>query len=112
MAAPIVLVLVSGDTVVEGDFTGQSALGEQLEGAVNGGVADAGIFFLHEAMKFVGGEVVAGFEKRPQDGVALRRLLEANSLEVAVENVLSFAHHLARDGRLIINALLEPETSG
>jgi hypothetical protein len=44
MAAPIVLVLVSGDTVVEGDFTGQSALGEQLESAIDGGVADAGVF--------------------------------------------------------------------
>jgi hypothetical protein len=63
-------------------------------------------------MKFVGGEVVAGFEKRAQDGVALRRLLEADALEVAVENVLSFAHHLARDGRLVINALLEHERSG
>src|SRR6266446_8836272 len=51
MAAAVVLMLVAGDAVVEGDFAGQSTPGEQLERAVDGGVADARIFFLHEAVQ-------------------------------------------------------------
>src|ERR1022692_1923067 len=41
MAAPVVRVLVAGDAVVEGDLAGQAAVGEELEGAVDGGEADA-----------------------------------------------------------------------
>jgi len=63
-------------------------------------------------MEFVGGEVVAGFEEGAQDGIALRRLLEADTLEVLVEDLLGLAHHLARDGGLVVDALLEHERSG
>src|SRR5580704_6126204 len=31
MAAAVVLMLVAGDAIVEGDFAGESALGQQLE---------------------------------------------------------------------------------
>jgi hypothetical protein len=31
---------------------------------------------------------------------------------VPVKNFLGLAHHLARDGRLVINALLQHEVSG
>ncbi len=106
MAAPVVLVLVTGDAVVEGDFAGQSALGEQLERAVNRGVADDGVFFLHQAVQFVGGEMIASFQKGAQNGVALRGLLQANPLEMLVENALRFAHHLRGDGGLVVDALL------
>jgi len=78
MAATIVLVLVAGNPVVEGDFTRQAAFGQQFQCAIHRGVADAGIFFLHQAMQFVGGEMVAGFEERMQDDVALRCLLQAD----------------------------------
>jgi len=111
MAAAVVLMFVTGDAVVEGDLAGQSALGQQLESAVDGGVADAGIFFLNEAVKFVGREMVARFEKRAQDGVALRRLFEADALEVLVENLLGLAHHLTRDGGLVVDSLLQHEGS-
>ncbi len=47
VAAAIVLVLVTGDAVVKSDFTSQTALGQQFEGAVDGGESDLGIFFLH-----------------------------------------------------------------
>jgi len=107
MAAAVVLVLVAGDAIVEGDFTGQAALGEQLQGAIDSGVADAGILFLHEAVELVGGKMVAGFKKSAQNGVALGGLLEADALEMAVKDVLGFADHLAGDGGLIIDALLQ-----
>ena len=107
VAATVVLVLVAGNAVVEGDFAGQAALRQQLQRAVDGGVADAGVFFLHQTMEFVGGEMVAGFQEGMQNGVALRRLLQANGLQVAMKNLLGFADHLAGDGGLIIDALLQ-----
>jgi hypothetical protein len=55
MAAAVVLVLVARDAVVESNFAGQAALRKQLQGTVDGGVADASVFFLHQAMEFVSG---------------------------------------------------------
>ena len=112
MAAAIVLVLVAGDTVVEGDFAGQAALREQLESAVNSGVADASVFLLHQAVQLVGGKVIAGFEKGAEDSIALRGLFEADTLEMLVKNALSFPDHLQGDGGLVIDALLQHELSG
>jgi len=39
-------------------------------------------------------------------------LFQANAFEVLVKNALGLANHLARDGRLIIDALLQHEGSG
>ena len=107
MAAAVVLVLVAGDAIVEGNFAGQSALGQQFERAIDSGVADVGVFFLYQPVELVGGEMIAGFKKAAQNGVALSSLLQTDALQVAVENVLGFADHLARDGGLIIDALLQ-----
>ena len=107
MAAAVVLMLVAGDAVVEGDLAGQTTLRQQFQRAINRGVADAGIFFLHQAVQFVSGEMVAGFEKSMQDRVALRRLFQANRLQMAVKDFLGFADHLAGDGGLIIDSLLQ-----
>src|ERR1700758_3779709 len=71
MAAAVVLMFIAGDAVMKGDFAGQSAFGEQLERAINRGIADASIFFLHQAVEFVGRKMVAGFEEGAQDGIAL-----------------------------------------
>ena len=107
MAAAVVLMLVAGNAVVEGDLTGESALGEKLQRAINGGVADAGVFFLHEAVEFVGGEMVASFEERAQDGVALRGLLQPHAFQMTMQDILGFPHHLAGERRLIVNAFLQ-----
>src|SRR5258708_27921541 len=47
MAAPVVLMFVAGNAVMESDFASQAALRQQFQCAVNGGVPDAGVFFLH-----------------------------------------------------------------
>ena len=112
MAAPVVLMLVAGDAIVKGDFAGQSAFREQLQRAVDRGIADARIFFLHQPVQFVGRKMVAGFQKRAQNCIALCRLLQAHSLEMLMENSLSFAHHLARDGGLVVDPLLQHDPSG
>src|ERR1700737_1509253 len=95
MAATVILMLVAGDAVVESDLTGESAFGQQLQSTVNRGISDALIFLLHQAMKLVGREMVAGLEESPKDGVALCGLLQSHALQVAVQNFLGLADHLA-----------------
>ena len=65
-----------------------------------------GIFFLHQPVQFVGGEVFAGFEKCAQDGVSLPGLLEADAAQMLQKNCLGLADVLTRDAGLIVNALL------
>jgi len=107
MAAAVVLMFVAGNAVMKGDFAGQAAFGEKFQGAVDGGVSDAGVFFLNQTMEFVGGKMVARFEEGTQNRIALGGLLETNSFQMPVENVLRLSNHLPREGRLIINTLLE-----
>lgn len=58
-------------------------------------------------MQFVGRKVIAGFEKRAQNGIALTGLFQAYALQMFVQDLLSFTHHLARDRWLIIDAILQ-----
>lgn len=112
VTAAIVLMLVARDAVVEGDFAGQSAFREQLESAVNRGIANSRVLFLHKTVQLVRGKMVPSFQKGAQNSVPLRRLLQADTLQMLVQDFLSLAHHLARYGRPVIDALLQHETSG
>lgn len=105
VSAAVVLVLVAGDAVVEGDFGGEPALGEELEGAIHGGEADLRVLFANLAVEFVGGQVVALLEKSLQDRVALAGQLQPYPLKVPMEDVGRLAEHFTRDGRLIIDPL-------
>jgi len=107
MAAPVVLMLVAGDAIVEGHFAGQPAFGQELQGAVDRGVADAGILLLDKAVKLVGGEMVASLKECAEDGIALSSLLQAHTFEMPMENFLGLSDHLAGNGGLIVNALLQ-----
>ena len=107
VAAPVVLMFVTGDPVMEGNFAGEATLGQQFQGTVYGGVSDARIFFLHQPMEFVGGEMVAGLQKCAQDRIALGSLFQADALEMTVQDVLRLADHLAGKRRLVVDALLE-----
>src|SRR5262245_3618896 len=79
VAATIELVLVAGGAVGEGNGAGQSAFGQQLERAIDGGEADLGVSLFDEAEELVGGEVIAGIEEGAQNGVALFGVLEAHA---------------------------------
>jgi hypothetical protein len=107
MAAAIVLVLVAGNAIVKGYLTGQAAFGEEFERAVDRGVSDTSVSFLHQSMEFVGGEMVVRFQEGAQNRVALGSLLQSNAFQMAVENLLGLADHLAGEDRLVIDALLE-----
>ena len=106
MAAPVVLMLVAGDAVVKRNFAGQAATGQELQRAVDGSKADAGIFFLDQPVQFVGREMLARFEKRSQDGTALFGLLQPDAFEVSQENALRFADVLPRNRWLIVDSFL------
>jgi len=106
MAAAIVLVLVARDAVVESDLAGKTTACEKLECAINGREADARVFFLDQAVEFVGGEVFAGFDESPQDGVALLGLLEPNTPQMLQKDRFGLADALARDTGLVVDALL------
>ena len=107
VAAPVVLMFVAGNAIVEGHFTGQAAIGEQLERAVDGGKANMRVLLLDEAVQFVGGEMLASFKERAQNRVALSGLLQADAAQVLEEDVFSLTHVLPRDARLIIDSLLQ-----
>lgn len=106
VTAAVVLMFVTGDAVVKGNFARQSAFREQFQRSINRGVTDAGVFLLHQAMQFVGGQVIAGFKKGAKDCVALGGLLEAHAFEMPVQNLLGLANHLAGETGLVIDTLL------
>jgi len=58
-------------------------------------------------VKLVSREMVPGLEKGAQDGVALRGLLQSHTLQMAVQDLLGLANHLAGNGGLIVDAFLK-----
>lgn len=56
--------------------------------------------------------MIAGFEEGAEHGVTLRHLLRADALEMPVKDLLEFTDHLAGDGGLIIDALLQHGGTG
>src|SRR6478672_12220375 len=101
------LVLVTRHAVRERDSAGQSAFGQQLERAVNGGEADLGVFLANEAEKLVGGEMVARFQKGAQDSIALVSVLQPHALQVLKKDFLRFAHGFARRRRMVVYPSLQ-----
>ncbi len=107
MTAAVVLVFITRDAVVKGDFAGQTAIRQQFQRPIDGGEADARIGFLDQPMQFVGRKMFASFQEGPQNCVALFGLLQADALEMLQENSLGFADVLPRDGRLIVDSFLQ-----
>ena len=106
MAAPVVLVLVTGNAIMKGNFTCQSAFGQQLQRAINGGVADLGIALAHKLKELFGGEVLAGLKEGEQDGITLPGMLQSYFFQMFVEDLLRLPQRFAGDGRVIVNSSL------
>jgi hypothetical protein len=109
VAAAIVLMFVTRDAIVKSNFAGQSTFGEQFQSTVHSGEADMGILLLHQPVQFVDGEMLAGFKEGAQNGIALRRVFQADTLEMLMQNLLRFTHHLWRDAGLVVDAFLQHE---
>jgi hypothetical protein len=107
VAAAIVLVLVSRNAVMKRDFACQSAVGEQLQSAVDGRESDMRVFLFDQLGEFVSREMFASFKECPENRAALLRLLESHTPQMAQENSLGLAHIFRRDTQLIVNSLLQ-----
>ena len=53
VAAAVELVLVAGNAIVEGNFTGKAAFGQQFQSAIHSGEPDLGIFLSGESEKLI-----------------------------------------------------------
>jgi hypothetical protein len=51
--------------------------------------------------------VLAGLDEGTEDGVALPGLLQADLLQVAMEDRLGLAHGFTRDHRMVVDPLLQ-----
>lgn len=107
MAAAVVLMLKASDSVVESNFAGEAALGQKLQGSVDRRESNSRIFFLNQAVQLTSRKMFARFQEGLQDGIALLGMLQANFLEVLMEDLLSFPHHLPGDARLVIDPFLK-----
>lgn len=104
MAVPVVLALVTGHAVVELHLAGEAAVGQQFEGAVDGGEADTGVGALDEVVQFFGGEMLVGFQEGAQDGIALAGVLQPDSFEVVIEALRGLANGFMRELGPVVNA--------
>lgn len=107
VASSVVLVLETRNAVVKSDFAGQATLGEQLQGPVDGRKTDLGIPFSNKLIQLVGGEVFPGLEEGQQDRVTLLGVLEADFLQMAMEDLLRVAQRLTGNRRMIVNSFLQ-----
>ena len=112
VASTIVLVFEARDSVMEGNFAGQPALGEQFQGPINGGEPDLRIPFSYKLIELIGREVFPRFQECEQNGVALLGVLEPDFFQVTMEYLLRVAQRLARNRGVIVNSLLQHSMFG
>src|SRR3954451_18543112 len=67
----IVVMFVVGLVIAEPYLAGQTGLGKQFEGAVNGSVAYRGVVFVNEPVEVLTGQMFLGAEKSFEDQVSL-----------------------------------------
>lgn len=85
--------IVSGLAVAEVDFLQESGLGEEGEGAVEGGAGGGGPGFSEAFPEVVGGEMFMGSEDDVEDGVPLGRVTEAFSLDEGLQPLARLGRH-------------------
>jgi len=107
VATAIVLMLVTRNTVVKGNFTRKSTFSQKLKSAINRSKPNARVALAHELVKLLGREMLVGFKKGEQDGIALFCLLESDPFQVLMKAVLRLTERLPRYRQVIVNALLE-----
>jgi hypothetical protein len=107
MTAPVVLVFIARDAIVESYFASQTATGQKLQRPIDGSETDARIGFLNQSMEFVNRKMFASFKKCPENCAALFGLLQADAFKMLMKNTFSFADVLPRDSQLIVDSLLQ-----
>ena len=104
MAAPVVLVLIARHAIMKCDLAGQSALGQQLQCAIDRGKSNARVGALHKVVQILGGKMVVRFQEGAQNDVTLPGMLQADALQVSVEDGLGLAQRFVRELDMVVNA--------
>jgi len=112
MAAAIVLVFITGDAIMKGNFAGKPATGQKLQRSVDRSETNARVGFLNQPVELINRKMFACFEKGPKNGAALFGLLQADAFEMLMKNALGFADVLPRDSQLIVDSLLQHVGAG
>ena len=85
--------VVGGLAVAEVDFLEEAGLGEEAEGAVEGGAGAAGLLAAEAVPEFVGGEVLIGGEDGLHEGLALGSVAQALVLDKGIQSVSHLGGH-------------------
>ena len=88
----LVVMLVVCSPVAEAHFACESGFSQELERAIDCGLADGRVFGLNEPVEVFAGEMLFGPQKDVKNQVALRRALESSLLQVLDEYFLLFGH--------------------
>jgi hypothetical protein len=83
-----VVVLVMRTAIAKTHFARKSSFREKFEGTIDGGLTDARVLFLHQAVKVFVGEMLFSSKKNIQNQVSLGGALESLLLNVFEENFL------------------------
>jgi len=104
MCAAFQAELVADNAILEVHFVGEAALGEELGGPVNGGVADTRIAFFDKPVKLVSAEMFACLEENVEDAVAFSALLETLFAQIIRKDSLCFAGQICAIRTHIVHA--------
>ena len=88
----LIVVLVVRNAVAKSNLTGQAGFGQEFQGPVDGGLPYAWVFLLDKAVQVLAGKMCFRAQEDVENQVALRRALEALSLDMFEENFLLFGH--------------------
>jgi hypothetical protein len=106
MVTSVVLVFEASFSVVKFYLARQSALCEELQGAINCGDTNSGILFFHQPMKFFSGKVCPCFQEGPENRITLLSLFQAYALKMLAQNILRFSEHLRRDHGMVVDTFM------
>ena len=85
-----VIVFVVRASVTEADFACESGVSQDFQGAIDSGLTDGRIFFLHQLVEIFIREMVFSAEKNVENQLALRRAFQSLFLDVFKEDFLLF----------------------
>ena len=104
--------LIARDPVVKIDLIGKAALCEELERAIDGRIADAGIALPHQPMQLLGAEMLTRGEKDVEDAVAFGTLLKAFLAEMRSKDSQSFCGQILAIRTHIVDTFFRRRAQG
>ena len=87
-------MFIVGPPITKTNFACEPGFREQFQRAIDGSVADAGIFFLDEPVKIFAGKVCFGTQEDFEDEVSLGRTFQPLLLNVFKKDFLLFGHKM------------------